>query len=427
MPTKSKVNPFLIIAPEIWLEILQIATFIPGEWDVVGTRIDMGVFCSSFQEEAWHSVLPLRRSIVKVCRLWHKIGTKLLYASFHEYCNSEESIHRLAAFAHVLLARPYLGRLVKRLSLRWCPTITDNELIIRHCPNAIIFTSFCGAPVAQWVRSLPECLRGLDASFSGMEMVEVMRILFTLPNLESLHLWGLEGEESPLQYPRLRFPALRLLTLFFPNPRAMKSWTPILTNLDAPALTALSTNIGALSSAVSLFPRDIWGRITYLGVFFKGYRYVKSTYLVNLHHLRLPIVIDEYQTLPKLQKHFPFHQLEMLTLRVSCRYSVDMSEWEPFIRKVLAFPLDTQMMPSLRVLELDWWDQSFEAFVKRHASHRDVVNKFLTSLGSIAVRFEKRGVRLLEVNGGAVQHTPVPIQETVAACRKYVLKAKGED
>ena len=97
---------------------------------------------------------------------------------------------------------------------------------------------------------------------------------------------------------------------------------------------------------------------------------------------------------------------------------MDVSEWEPFVRTVLAFPLDTQMMPSLRVLELDWWDQSFEAFVKRHASHRDVVNEFLTSLGSIAVRFEKRGVRFLEVHGSAVQHT---IQETVAACRKYVL------
>jgi len=316
----------------------------------------------------------------------------------------------------VLLARP--GRLVKRLSLRWCPTITDNELIIRHCPNAIIFTSFCGAPVAQWVRSLPECHQGLEAIFNGVEMVEVMRILFTLPNLESLHLWGLEGEESPSQYPRLRFPALRLLTLAFRSPRAMKSWTLILINLDAPALTALRTNIGELSSAVSSFPRDIWERITYLGVSPKGYRYVKSTHLLNLHHLCLPIVIDEFQTLPELQKHFPFHRLEILTLWIRPLSSMGVSEWEPFVRKVLAFPLDTQMMPSLRVLELDWWDQSFEAFVKRHASHRDVVSEFLTSLGSIAVRFEKRAVRLLEVHGSAVQHT---IQETVAACRKYVL------
>ena len=79
------------------------------------------------------------------------------------------------------------------------------------------------------------------------------------------------------------------------------------------------------------------------------------------------------------------------------------------------------MIPSLRVLELDWRNEGFEASVKRHASHRDVVNKFLTSLGSIAVRFEKRGVRLLEVQGNAVQHTPALIQEIVAACKKYVL------
>ena len=215
MSTKSKVNAF-------FFQIFQIATFIPGEWDVVGSRVDMGIFCSSnFPLEAWYSLLPTRRSIVKVCHLWHKIGTKLLFASFHcTHRDSEESFHRLAAFAHQLLARPYLGRLVKRLSLRWSPTITNNELISRHCPNAIIFIPFLGTPCAlssQWMRSLPESLQGLEASFNGTEMVEVMRILFTLPNLESVHMWNLEGEESPSQYPRLRFPALRLLTLYFPT------------------------------------------------------------------------------------------------------------------------------------------------------------------------------------------------------------------
>ena len=52
-------------------------------------------------------------------------------------------------------------------------------------------------------------------------------------------------------------------------------------------------------------------------------------YLLNLHHLYLPIAINKYETLPKRQKHFPFHQLEMLTLCVITVSSVDVSEWEP--------------------------------------------------------------------------------------------------
>lgn len=427
MPTPSKAGASSTITPEIWFEIFQIATFIPNEWDVAASRIDMGTFCSSkFQGEAYYSVLPLRRSIVEVCRLWHKIGTKLLYASFHcAHLDSEESIYRLAGFAHVLLARPDLGRLVKRLSLRWSPTITDNELIIHHCPNAIIFSSFlkrASSFSSTWVRYLPESLRGLEANVDGMSMSEIMKILFTLPNLELLYMYELGKEESPLQYPGLRFPALRLLTLKFSSLKAIKTWVPVLSRLNAPKLTAFKTDMGVLSSAVSSFPRGIWEGITSFELIFKGYRYIQPPYLLNLRHLILPIMVD--QVLPKLQKHFPFHQLETLTLSLEDLHTIDVKEWRPFIRQLLAFPLDTQKMPSLRVLELDWTLRNLEASVKCEISHREVLTEFLTTLSELAVQLEKRGVRFLEVQRLVVYHTPALIQGVVADCKKYVLESR---
>ena len=426
MPAASKLNVSSTITPEIWSNIFHIATFIPGEWDKVDSRGKIRIYASSYpQLEAYHSVLPLRRSIVEVCRLWHKIGTNLLYASFHYKCpNPEEPSYRLAAFAHVLVACPHLGRLVKRLTVWWSPTITDNELIIRHCPNAIILSAsrvnsrYPGSP---WIRSLPESIRTLEAGVNGVETADLMRILYSLPNLESLRLWDFGDAGCSSQYPRLRFPALRQLTLEFDvwNPKPIKSWVPILSNLDAPRLTAFRTNMGRLGSAVSSFPRDIWERLTYLGACWKGYRYIKSTYLLNLQHLYLHV--EENQTLPKLRQHFPFHQLEILTLSLVHMRLVDVTEWKTYFQQLLAFPLDTQMMPSLRVLELDWRIGGLEAFVKCQASRKDVLSRFLISLGSLAVQLEKRGVRCLEVQEGDVYHTPTLIQDVVAACKKQLL------
>ena len=404
------------------------ATFIPGEWDKVASRGNIRVYPSSFpQLEAYHSVLPLRRSIVEVCRLWNKIGTNLLYASFHsKYPNPEKPSYRLAAFAHVLVACPHLGRLVKRLSVWWSPTITDNELIIRHCPNAIIISAWrinLRYPGSPWIRSLPESIRTLEAGASGVETADLMRILYSLPNLESLRLWdfGFVDERCFSQYPHLRFPALTQLILEFNdrNPKPIKSWVPILSNLDAPRLTAFETNIGKLESAVSSCPRDIWERLTFLGAYWKGYRYIKSTYLLNLQHLHL--YVEENQTLPKLRQHFPFHQLEIMTLSLMHMRFVHVTEWETYFQQLMAFPLDTQMMPSLRVLELDWCIGSLEAFVKRLESHKDVMSKFLITLGPLAVQLEKRGVRFIEVHGFDVYHTPTLMQDVVAACKRQLL------
>ena len=424
MPAVSKLSASSAITPEIWSKVFHIATFLPNEWSTVASEDDERVFAGSYpQFETYDSILPLRRSITEVCRLWYKIGTKLLYASFR--CarpKSEEPSHRLAAFAHVLVARPHLGRLVKRLSVWWSPTITDNELIIRHCPNAIIFSSFLlhsSTPSSPWVRSLPERLRCLKAHVNGVETVKIMRILFTLPNLESLSLWDIGEAGSTSEYPHLGFPALRELYLIFVDPKVIKSWVPILSSLDAPKLTSFTSQIGSLGSAVSSFPRDIWERLTYFGALMKGYRCIKSSHLLNLRHLALQV--EENQVLPKLQKHFPFHQLETLTLYHVHIHVMDVTEWRHYIRELLAFPLDSQMMPALRILELEWRGGGIEASVKRQVSHKDVLSKFLISLGSLALQAEKRGIYFFEIRDCVTFRAHILIQDVVAACKKQVL------
>jgi hypothetical protein len=431
MPTASKARASSTIPPEIWSKIFHIATFIPNEWDVVASRIEMGIFCpSDNQLEAHHAVLALRRSIVRVCRAWHTSGTKLLYASFYSFpLYSNDVSYRLAAFARVLVARPHFGCFVRRLCLLWSPTVTDNALVLRHCPNAIIFSSLGPTSPSSrsslWMRALPASLRSLEANVAGITMTEIMRILLTLPTLELLSMSGF-GEETntppppppPPSYPRLRFPVLRFLTLWFITQKAIKSWVPVLSTLDAPRLVALNTDLGKLGSAVTAYSR-ILEQITYLGVEVKSYCYFRPVFLRNLHHLAIPV--ERQLPLPKLQKYYPFRQLERLTLVLLYMRVMDVEEWKPFMRQLLAFPLDTRMMPSLRVLELDWRHGGIEASVKHRASHKDIVRKFLISLGSLAEQVEKRGVCFLEIEEGAVYYTPTLIQEVVAVCKKHVL------
>ena len=80
------------LPPEIWLEIFRIATFIPREVDLPATTIEPGLFCSydKLQLHAFEKILPLRRTLVLVSRLFYQIGAEVLYTTFHT--NPEHSI-----------------------------------------------------------------------------------------------------------------------------------------------------------------------------------------------------------------------------------------------------------------------------------------------------------------------------------------------
>ena len=126
---------------------------------------------------------------------------------------------------------------------------------------------------------------GDECHVGRVEPAIIMRILFILPNIEALYMWYFEGAGCLRSIPTCGS-RLRQLTLYFERPRVAQSWVPILSSLDASKLIALRTDVGKLSSAVSSFPRDIWERLTYLGTQREQYRYIQSTYLLNLRHPR---------------------------------------------------------------------------------------------------------------------------------------------
>src|SRR5258708_24912358 len=82
MPIYIPPNPSASVPPEIWLQIFRTATYIPGEWTIPrsGPFVSWGVL----HRVAYRAVLPLRRTIVQVSRLWWEIGCEVLYASFHD-------------------------------------------------------------------------------------------------------------------------------------------------------------------------------------------------------------------------------------------------------------------------------------------------------------------------------------------------------
>jgi len=93
------------VPPEIWLQIFRTATFIPREWDGSATPSYPNEFTSSdgLHTRAYRAVLPLRRAIVQVSRLWWHIGSVVLYASFHESLSRFRKTQALDHFERSLL------------------------------------------------------------------------------------------------------------------------------------------------------------------------------------------------------------------------------------------------------------------------------------------------------------------------------------
>jgi len=242
----SSSSPF--VPPEIWLQIFQVATFIAGEWNVSATTSYPGLFTSwdALQLRAYKAVLPLRRAIVQVSRLWWQIGTEVLYASFHEttppYYSQTQSLDH---FERSLLSRPALGRHIKRLALRWphkgSPSKIDHTLQL--CPNTRILSFYRVMDPAVYgplePRILVNHVRVFDAAISDLSQKCIVHVLSSLPNVEVLHLSGLKrGDEESRYHGTLRLPLVHFLSLSFNSDQAIEYWTPLLSTADIPRLTS---------------------------------------------------------------------------------------------------------------------------------------------------------------------------------------------
>ena len=424
MSTDSLSSPSMSVPPEIWLQIFRMATYIPGEWDVSATTPRLGMFTlwDSLQWTAYKEVLPLRRAIVQVSRLWWEVGIELLYASFHE-----TSIHHytptgaLDHFERSLSSRPALGRFVKRLALAWPRYSYPGQIdhVLQLCPNTLILSFYKSSRRYHYIWEpaiLTSHIRILDASVHTFSQIEIVQVLSSLPSLEILHLSGLQqGLEKSRYHGTLRLPLVRFLSLLFTGEMEVEYWTPLLSTADLPRLTSFSTNQG---TAPLPFPIDVWRRITFgcsaASWLFGGYSGLKPEIFHSLTHLHCSV---SAQYLNSQQRHFPFHQLHHLTITTWAISYTRAGWWRQIVEGFLKLPLSRSEMPLLRVLELEWGANGIQGNVIPVSEHRQYL-AFLHYLEAATLEFERLGVQFQEIYGGSIYRMPTPIKDVIKNVRE---------
>jgi hypothetical protein len=423
-PHSNKIaspSPLLELPPEIWLKIFRIATFIPLETDLSATTVKPGLFCSydHYQLPAFEAVLPFRRTIVLVSRRFYQIGAEVLYTTFHANTERIKNVdRRLSLFSDLLVSRPELGRFVRRLSLRW--SVKDEEKnyqIISRCPNVIIFSSFIHRNdidiwhVPWWGRGLPKTIRSFDATVRGVPMKDVLSLLAMLSHLEMLHLWDLEGDS--ISHAPTCLSSLRILSVY---PSDIDACLPVLSTMRLPRLTALATNVGKVDARRS-FPLHVWQRLEYFkpGPWSSGGLY--SDYFHNLRHLHLLGGPDGIQG---ELGHFPFHQLECLTLHATFTSlsSPNANQWQQTLEPLVVLPLDANVMPMLKLFQLGWISAGIYAYYRDYLDSAKSRDQFIQYFEALVSKFEERGVLFVEAQEPWIWSGFELVHDILAVCKR---------
>ena len=409
----------MVLPYELWYDILLGATFIPREFEVSTTTFRPGLASGSDEHymREYRKILPTRVAIIKVCRVWHRIGTEFLYGSvqFISWSNTVGTLWgHLALFKMLLESQPEIGTLVKRLSLPYDPTDQAAADVLRMCPRITIFsTSSTRASCSWWAPTLFQpVLRQLDIMIDSKSWLKFVSVLNSLIYLEVLYM-HVEGlfptfptfPTFPSNATSISLPALRLLELSFQSIYGI-ALSGFAARFDVPRLRALSLSSGSPPVPQLLLPSQLQ-TITSLKVYD----------IYDLHAGDLQNLTQVYMTLhsstvlPHLSACVPFHRLEWLglNLRECPWYSRD---WTSRCERLLAFPLDPSAMPKLRVLGINWgarrivdWDST--------ATNRSDFAAFFQPMITI---FEQRGVELIEPQLDLL-HNPMSMQSIVDSFR----------
>ena len=392
------------------MQIFRTATFIPREWNVSNpSHPDQFDSAEYLQFFAYKAVLPLRRAIVQVSRLWWQIGSEVLYTSF------DARIQALDHFERALLSRPVLGCYIKRLGLRWPRTGSSSQIdhILQLCPNTRFLSFYYVDAVLHgpWEpQILVNHVRIFDAVVHNLSQKCIVHVLSSLPNLEILHLSGLKpGREESRHHGILRLPFVHFLSLSFYDDHGIKYWTPLLSTADIPQLTSLSMNLGGASLPFSI---NVWQRITFFNTLLGAYSALKPEIFHSLTHLQLEL---EEQPFIHQQGHFPFHQLSHLTILYRFIKYDRVRQWKQTAEVILA--LNWSEMPLLKVVELQWGHYGIYKSLLWARGQKSYFGAFLDYLESLAHDFEQIGVQLEEVYTWDIYTVPTPMKDVIKSVR----------
>ena len=403
----------MILPYELWYEILREATFIPREFDVSTTTFRPGLVSGSDEHHLreYRKMLPTRASIIKVCRVWHHIGTEFLYGSVHfiSWSNTVGTLWgHLALFRMLLESKPEIGTMVKRLSLPYHPTDQTVAEVLRMCPRITIFsTSSTRASCSWWAPTFFQpVLRQLDMMIDSQSWSKFVSVLNSLIYLEVLYM-HVEGlfPTFPSNATSISLPALRLLELSFQSIYGI-ALSGFVARFDVPLLRALSLSSGSPPVPQLLLPSQLQ-TITSLKVYD-----VYSLHAGDLQNLtRVYMTVHPSTVLPHLSACIPLHRLEWLGLNLR-ESPWHWRDWTSRCERLLAFPLDPTAMPKLRVLGINWgtrrvvdWDST--------ATNRSDFVAFFRPMITI---FEQRGVELIEPQLDLL-HNPMSMQSIVDSFR----------
>ena len=403
----------MVLPYELWYEILREATFIPREFDVSATTFRHGLVAGYDKHHLrkYWKMLPTRAAIVKVCRVWHRIGTEFLYGSVHfvAWSNTVGTMWgRMAVFRKLLESRPEIGTLVKRLSLPCHPKKQAVAEILRMCPRITIFsTASSRTSLDWWAPTLFQpVLRQLDIMIDKQSWSNFVSVLDSLIYLEVLYM-HLEGQFSalPSNGTWISLPALLLLDLSFQSPHEVSGFVA---RFDVPRLRALSLSSGSPPVSQLLLPWQLQ-TITSLKVYD-----VDSVHADDLQSLtQVYMTVHLSMVLPRLSAYVPFHRLEWLGLNL-LQPPWCLGVWTSRCERLLAFPLDPTAMPKLQTLEINW---GARRVVDQDLTATDR-SEFVAFFQRMITIFEQRGVELIEPQLDLL-HNPMSMHSIVDSFREW--------
>ena len=246
-----------IVPSEIWLDVFNYATWVPGALDLS----DLSAINTFTREDAYtrrdvfHSTMQVNLATSLVCKAWHSLAQEFMFR--YILIESGDQAQQLARLLDDFDSNAHYNntyytpcRWTRRLevSMRsWSPSWTRPHTaallsIRRHCTNLAIFsTAFCNAQSCNFCVSVGYILRDICAD-SNLRRLELKDSQITDPSLfdilgsslEILYVGHSRTTSPTLKTLALRLPKLQtLITGFAVSSSRMIEW-------DMPSLQALS-------------------------------------------------------------------------------------------------------------------------------------------------------------------------------------------